>query len=104
MGSMNSVRAYASAAQLKTGQLLVTGGYNIYGKAAINSAEMLTEQGWTTKVPPLPVTIAYHCMVTVNSTTVMVIAGLQDEKFSGKTFYFNTESQTWTEGPELSQR
>ncbi len=103
MGSMNSVRAYASSTQLKTGQLLVTGGFNSSGNP-LNSAEMLTEQGWTIKVPSLPVAIAYHCMVTVNSTTVMVIAGYQNEKFSGKTFYFNTERQTWTEGPELSQR
>jgi hypothetical protein len=58
--SMNSVKDYAAAAQLQDGKLLVTGGYDL------NSAEMLTEEGWESNMPSLPVTIFAHCMVTVN--------------------------------------
>jgi hypothetical protein len=90
---MNSKRAYAAAAQLKDGKLLVTGGYVGH---PLNSAEMLTEEGWESNLPSLPSEIAWHCMVTVNSTTIMVIAGLHRE-----TFYFNFEEKSWNKGPEL---
>jgi hypothetical protein len=101
--SMNSVRAYAAAAQLQDGKLLVTGGSD--GSAYLKSAEILTEEGWENNMPSLPVTIAAHCMVTVNSTTVMVIGGWQNNQdFSGKTFYFSFGEESWTEGPELKNK
>jgi hypothetical protein len=97
---MNSVRVYAAAAQLQDGKLLVTGGYDESG-SYLNSAEMLIEEGWESNIPSLPVTIYAHCMVTVNSTTVMVIGGAQNVQISGKTFYFTFGEESWTEGPEL---
>ncbi len=96
--SMNSVRSFAAAAQLKDGQLLVTGG------SSLNSAEMLTEEGWESNMQSLPGTISYHCIVTVNSTTVMVIGGEQNGGYSGKTFYFTFGEESWTEGPELKNK
>ncbi len=99
--SMNSVRSSATAAQLEDGKLLVTGGYD---GSSLNSAEMLTEKGWESNIPSLPVTISAHCMVTVNSTTVMAIGGTQNNQYSGKTFYFTLEEESWTEGPELKNK
>jgi N-acetylneuraminic acid mutarotase len=100
---MNSVRVWAAAAQLKDGKLLVTGGYDGSG-SDLNSAEMLTEEGWESNIPSLPVTIAGHSMVTVNSTTVMAIGGYQNNQYSGKTFYFTFGEESWTEGPELKNK
>jgi hypothetical protein len=101
--SMNSVRSSAAAAQLQDGKLLVTGGYDDSG-SDLNSAEMLTEEGWERNIPSLPVTIAAHCMANVNSTTVMVIGGVQNHQRSGKTFYFTFGEESWTEGPELKNK
>jgi N-acetylneuraminic acid mutarotase len=101
--SMNSVRYQAAAAQLKDGKLLVTGG-NDGSYSDLNSAEMLTEEGWESNIPSLPVTIYNHCMVTVNSKTVMVIGGYQNGLISGKTFYFTFGDESWTEGPELKNK
>jgi N-acetylneuraminic acid mutarotase len=101
--SMNSVRCDAAAAQLKDAKLLVTGGYDA-SISFLNSAEMLTEDGWESNIPSLPVTIRNHCMVTVNSTTVMVIGGKQNGYYSGKTFYFSFGEESWTEGPELKNK
>jgi hypothetical protein len=101
--SMNSERVNAAAAQLQDGKLLVTGGWNGSG-FSLNSAEMLTEEGWESNIPSLPVTIYAHCMVTVNSTTVMVIGGVQNSQYSGKTFYFTFGEESWTEGPELKNK
>jgi hypothetical protein len=84
---MNKVRFYAAAAQLTDGGLLVTGGQNDSGY--LDSAEMLTEEGWESSIPSLPVSIAYHCMVTVNSTTVMVIGGLPNGLYSKKNILLN---------------
>jgi N-acetylneuraminic acid mutarotase len=101
--SMNSVRVDAAAAQLQDGKLLVTGGQDdTY--LALHTAEMLTEEGWDRNLPALPVTVYGHCMVTVNSTTVMVIGGYQNGLISGKTFYFTFGEESWTEGPELKNR
>ncbi len=99
--SMKSVRVYAASAQLQDGKLLVTGGED---GSDLNSAEMLTEEGWKSNMPSLPVTIYSHCMVTVNSTTVMVIGGIQNGQDSGKTFYFTFGEESWTEGPELKNK
>jgi hypothetical protein len=96
---MNSVRSSAAAAQLQDGKLLVTGGYD--GSFSLKSAEMLTEEGWESNIPSLPVTVWAHCMVTVNSTTVMVIGGFQNGSLSGKTFYFTFGEESWTERPQL---
>ncbi len=100
---MKSVRVDAAAAQLQDGKLLVTGGYD-GSYSNLNSAEMLTEEGWEIDIPSLPVTIYAHCMVTVNSTTVMAIGGAQNGQASGKTFYFTVGEQSWTEGPELKNK
>ena len=99
---MNSGRVFAAAAQLQDGRLLVTGGYNDYQPSSLNSAEMLTEKGWENNIPSLQVTIFSHCIVAVNSTTVMVIGGMQNQQLTGKTFFFTLGEQNWTEGPELN--
>jgi hypothetical protein len=97
---MNSVRVRAAAAQLQNGKLLVTGGYDA-SYSYLSCVEMLKEEGWESNIPSLPVTIYHHCMVPVNSTTVMVIGGGQNGQISGKTFYFTFGEESWTEGPEL---
>jgi hypothetical protein len=101
--SMKLVRSSAAAVQLKDGKILVTGGFDVSG-SDLNSAEMLTEEGWESNIPSLPVTIYGHCMVTVNSATVMAIGGYQNGQDSGKTFYFTFGEESWTEGPELKNK
>ena len=101
--SMNSERSFAAAGQSQDGKLLVTGGED-GSFHSLNSAEMLTERGWESNIPSLPVIINGHCMVTVNLTTFMVIGGVQSGQYSGKTFYFTFGEESWTEGPELKNK
>ncbi len=98
--SMNSVRVDAAAVQLQDGKLLGTGGIDDSNNK-LNSTEILTKEGWDSKIPNLPVAISYHCMVTVNTKTVMVIGGWKDNEAIGQTFYFTFGEESWTEGPEL---
>jgi hypothetical protein len=99
---MTSKRVLAASALLYDGKLLLTGGFDESG-SPVNSAEILTEEGWESNIPSLPVTVYGHCMVTVNSTTVMVIGGWRNG-YSGKTFYFTFGEESWTEGPELKNK
>ena len=102
--SMNSVREFGAAARLQDGSLLVTGGYSGVGSAVLNSTEILTEEGWKNKIPLHLGAIRYHCMVTVNSTTVMVIGGYQNGQLSGKTFFYTFGEKSWIEGPDLKYK
>jgi N-acetylneuraminic acid mutarotase len=99
-GSRNSAKTSAASAQFQDGQLIVTGGQTS-SLDNLNSVYMLTEEGWKSTIPSLPVTMVDHCMVTVNSTTVMVIGGWQNDEYSGKTFYFTFGEVSWTKGPKL---
>ena len=83
----------------KTEKLFVIGGHN-----SQDSAEILTETGWKIISQPLPVLISRHCSVLVNSTTIMVIGGIQDGLTSTNTFYFNSEKELWTSGPQLKHK
>jgi N-acetylneuraminic acid mutarotase len=98
--TMSSVRVYAAAAQLQDGRLLVTGGYDDFGRHQ-SSSEMLTEEGWERNKPSLPVTVYGHCMITLNSTTVMVIGGWQNGRISGNTLYYSLGGNSWSGGPAL---
>ncbi len=98
---MNSARYEAAEAQLQDGKLLVTGGFD-KNWLVINRAEILTEEGWESNIPSLPVFIYASCMVTVNTTTVMAIGGFQNGSVSGGTFYFTFGEETWTNGPLLN--
>jgi hypothetical protein len=94
---MNSERSGTEAVQLQNGKILVTGGQ---GR---NSAEILTEEGWKSNIPSLPESISEHCMVTVNSTTVLVIAGRHNGGDSSeRTYYFTLGEEKWTDGPSLN--
>jgi hypothetical protein len=87
----------SSKSPYQNSSLMVT-GVSLGGPA--NTAEILTPTGWIQK-PSMPIDVMYHCMVTINTTTVMVIGG-KSPYFSSLTFYFNVESETWTEGPMLN--
>ncbi len=102
--SLKTPRHSAVATQLQDGKVLVTGGTLPNGNL-FDSVELLTEVGWESKIPALPFPLYSHCMVVVNSTTVMVIGGYfkdgRKDSTSGKTFYFTFGKEKWTEGPAL---
>ena len=86
--NMETARAFAAAEQLHDGRILVTGGTGDTG--FLNTAELLTEEGWEeASVPTLPAQMGKHCLVQINSTTVMAIGGFQYYLVKGKTFYWN---------------
>ena len=72
------------------------------GQNDLSTAEILTEKGWKKWFFSLPVKIRDHCLVLANSTTVLMIGGEQnDKRYSSDTYFFNSESEIWVEGPSL---
>jgi hypothetical protein len=106
LASLNTKRHFAAISPSpypsKFQKVFVTGGLN--GDSKLKTTEVLTEQGWKTLAQSLPVTVYGHCSVLVNSTTVMIIGGRQNDSTSPNTYFFNTETEVWTEGPQLKNR
>ncbi len=103
--SINTPRTYAAVSPYpsKFQKCFVSGGYN--GNSSLNTAEVLTEQGWETFPQSLPVSIYAHCSVVVNSTIIMVIGGFQNGYLSpsSATYFFNTEHKIWAKGPRMKK-
>jgi hypothetical protein len=88
--------AAVSLSPYQTYKLFITGGI---------TTEVLTEQGWKKLWQRSPFGTMYaHCSVLVNPTTVMVIGGAQSYQYSNKTYFFNTENEIWSEGPQLKNK
>ena len=80
--------------------LLVTGGIT-EAMTSSDSAESLNGNIWEKVEPSLKVALQGHCMVLLNSSTVMVIGG-GNGQFLRETYIFNTEFGEWTDGPSLN--
>jgi len=65
--------------------------------------EVFDGNTWSTISPSVPVIFYVSCMVYINSTTVLLIAGTQGSVTYGtKTYYMNSDFRTWIEGPPIS--
>ncbi len=66
-----------------------------------NNSELLLSSGWTKSVPQIPLQLFGHCLVKINSTTVMLIAGSQSSGLSNLTYLLNVVSNVWVPGPSV---
>ena len=86
--------------------IISTGGnQRIKGEAVLSTVEVLREGTgvWRSDLlPPMPDPLWTHCTVYINTTTFMVIGGSKPGlDASDKTYYYFSETRTWTEGPTL---
>jgi hypothetical protein len=84
----------------KPQSLFVTGGADNSWSYA--NAEILTDSGWEVFSPSFPVPVYEHCMVLVNSTTVMVAGGIQNGLTSADT-YLISDNKKVTMNSHLQQ-
>jgi hypothetical protein len=103
-------RANAASVVWNSTTLWMTGGW-IGGSGtrtnpliSTKSTEFVQLTG-TTPGPDLPLKVVYHCLVSLNDTTVFLIGGQLSDETGSKTlkatFFFNTDHKTWTDGPSL---
>jgi hypothetical protein len=84
--------------------LWLTGGS--HGNSGITKSTEFVQLTGTTRGPDLPLGVYGHCLVSLNDTTALLIGGQggSDGTFSVNskaTFYYNTDHNTWTDGPPL---
>ena len=61
--------------------------------------QVLTEKGWEQIYPSLPVTIADHCAVQIDESSIMIIGGIQNSTaVSTNTFILDTNFGSWVHG------
>ncbi len=80
--------------------LIITGGY--YGRQ-LNTIE--TFDGTTRKSQLndfLPQPVYEHCIIQVDSSTLISIGGKTDSNYVGKTYLFNAKVNKWTLGSSLN--
>ena len=103
---MSVARDDAASIVLDDNTLWVTGGTN--GSNLHNwlsSTDYVTMSG-TLPGPDLPMTLAQHAMVAINSSSSMVIGGRHRGLGSSRTstFFYDHIEGKWNNGPSLSQK
>jgi len=95
------ISASSSKSPFQDTSLLIMGGKNLQ-QVLNDTAEILNKTEWI-QITSYPLAIMEHCMVTIDSTTVMAIGGYTTSlPCSTNTFYFNINSRLWKEGPKLN--
>ncbi len=89
--------------------LWVTGGYlifNNYKKPTARTNYVTLEE--VAKGPPLPYSLATHCMIKVNDSLVLITGGLERDKKSTKKsnslFWFRVEESVFEQGPPMIEK
>jgi len=78
--------------------LFMTGGETSEYQGIITN-EVLTPTGWELFKPSLPVTVTRHCMLLWDSSTAIIVGGIQGGKNGVKTFLISDSNRSWVEGP-----
>ena len=55
----------------------------------------------TSLLAPLPVCICYACMVQLSPTQVILTGGYDASGSSSRTYFYNPETNMWTNGPNM---
>jgi uncharacterized protein YaaQ len=98
---LSQPRSYAASVVWNSTTLWLTGGWLDMG-ITTKSTEFVQLTG-TTPGPDLPFEVAFHCLVSLNHTTVLLIGGeLPGKTYSKATFFYNKDDKTWTEGPSMN--
>jgi hypothetical protein len=95
-------RSAAASVVVNGTTLWITGGYVQDLNYETKTTEFVQLNG-SSPGPDLPHKVGYHCLVSLNDSTVILIGGMQNGLYleDTNTFYYNNDNKTWTEGPSL---
>ena len=98
---MTEKRAFAASLITNENSLWVTGGGG--EDYLLSSTEYITKNGDTVRGPELPLALAGHTVVGINSTLSMLIGGTSDgQNAIDLTYYYDHFNQAWSNGPKLN--
>ncbi len=90
----------AASVVINNGKTLwITGGQSLQNHGSLlKTSELITLGFATDKGPELPRPMSEHCMVAINSTTIMIVGGTLE----GSTYFYNLRQRYWVPGPQLA--
>jgi len=94
VNSLNIPRSYHAMTTI--GQNVVTCGGWTSGWKTTSSCEKMTNGKWE-MIQPLPTALSNHCMVTIDSSTILVLGGWDDSLrvSNNKTYEYNVVNDEW---------
>ena len=100
---MSEKRAYPASLITNENKLWVTGGVNLYPYMFFSSTEYILKNGESVEGPELPLGLAGHTVIAINSTFSMFIGGVIESRNSiNLTYYYDHYNQAWFDGPRLN--
>ncbi len=104
ISSLHEPRRYASSTLVSLENqeefLMITGGRN---SNSLKSVESFSYIDWDQNLFSDMLHIIWkHCLVKINSTTLLSIGGSEDGGPTSKTSFYNVEKNSWTSGPSLN--
>ena len=96
---------YLSASAALTDQengktrFVMSGGFNSNG--FLSNVEAFNGETWSS-LPNLPSPVYGHCMVAINDTVLLSMGGYTSQGYISKTYFFNSEMNEWSPGPDLN--
>ena len=98
--TMNENRGFA-AGVMYTNKLHVFGG-TAYGSSSLLTSEIISIDGGVEDGPDLPTAVMRHAITSFNSTVSILSGGTTSaSNWSPLTWYFNHETQAFSDGPSL---
>ena len=92
-------RGFASSVTIKNEFYIFGGG----GESTnLDSYEVISKENGQSE-GQIPFLFASGCAVAINSTTVMLIGGVENIEISTKTWLFNIQEKEWTQGPSMNE-
>jgi hypothetical protein len=92
-------RAWSSSLTLNSSHLWVTGGFN--SNAYLQTSEFVSIGQPSVKAPDLPNAVGMHCLVRVNSSTVLLCGGYNGQDILNECHYMDWEDHSWSQGPSM---
>ena len=87
----------------KKHHFIITGGRNGSSENSQNYVRGMSYDGqWEDITPALPNNLNRHCLVSINSSSLMAIGGRQNENSVAATLILHDGSTSWISGPSLN--
>ena len=85
----------------KNHQLILSGGYT--GSESVSTVQVLSQEKWES-LPSLPKTLYGHCMLLINSNSLMAVGG-SNETYLDNTYILDSLNPVlkWVAGPALKE-
>ena len=87
----------------KKHHFIITGGRNGTDSNSQNYVRGMSYDGqWEDITPALPNNLNRHCLVSINSSSLMAIGGRQNRNYVAATLILHDGSTSWISGPSLN--